>query len=290
MFRSVKHLLLIILVLWPACAHAWNETGHMTVALIAWRSLDEADRERVGKLLEQHPHYQSILLLDRPANVSEHEWAFVRGAVWSDLVRVGPGRPGTVTRYTRPGWHVVYLPYVVDEDKRSITATTHPTRENAFDGFAESTKTLGDTQAKAEDRAVALTWIEHIIGDIHQPMHSTQLYSSMFPTGDTGGSNFAVRVDGNVFRLHGYWDGMPGNTSSYEMVDFLAQQISNEPQSDPTKRSSYKEHTTFESWVRESHEFAISVGYQNGRLRGAPYSEWEAKRITAEDVPALPPS
>ena len=38
-----------------------------------------------------------------------------------------------------------------------------------------------------EERAVAMCWVFHLIGDAHQPLHVTQLYSTQFPKGDRGG-------------------------------------------------------------------------------------------------------
>src|SRR4051794_9825866 len=44
------------LVLFPvATASAWNSTGHRAVAVIAYRQLDDATKNRVVGLLNQHP-------------------------------------------------------------------------------------------------------------------------------------------------------------------------------------------------------------------------------------------
>src|SRR5256885_1374953 len=73
-------------------ASAWNDTGHMTVALIAYRQLNDQQRQRVADILRKHPHYELYLSARRPPAASEDEWAFLRGATWSDFVR--PARPG----------------------------------------------------------------------------------------------------------------------------------------------------------------------------------------------------
>ena len=71
----------------PGKAVAWNNTGHMTVALIAYRELTDGQKLAIAKVLKEHPHYEEFLAADRPAKVSENEWAFLRAATWPDWVR-----------------------------------------------------------------------------------------------------------------------------------------------------------------------------------------------------------
>src|SRR5688500_2729946 len=60
-------LILLLLVIFPiGSASAWNDTGHMTVALIAWRQLDDGERAKVAEILRQHPHYKLYLTADVP--------------------------------------------------------------------------------------------------------------------------------------------------------------------------------------------------------------------------------
>jgi S1/P1 Nuclease len=32
-----------------------------------------------------------------------------------------------------------------------------------------------------ERRAIALTWLFHLVGDIHQPLHTAQLFTAEYP-------------------------------------------------------------------------------------------------------------
>src|SRR3954463_11541077 len=76
----------------PRSAFAWNSTGHMTIALIAWRQLEPAEREQVSVLLRAHPHYKLLLLPAKPQGIDTDEWVFLHAAIWADLIR--PARPG----------------------------------------------------------------------------------------------------------------------------------------------------------------------------------------------------
>jgi len=62
---------------------------------------------------------------------------------------------------------------------------------------------LEDASASAAQRAVALCWVLHLGGDIHQPLHSGALISNtLFPNGDRGGNAIPTRNG----SLHSEWD------------------------------------------------------------------------------------
>jgi hypothetical protein len=307
MIRILCSVVLAILLLLPSQrAGAWNDTGHMTVAEVAWRQLNDAQRKRVGEILRKHPHYALFLSSRRPQGVGEDEWAFLRGAVWSDFVR--PARPGRgasgdgeiekfkgpeITRFDRPPWHYITIPWVPPFERGNFNPTTLPSRPspNAVEALEENSKIIADESSKPEDRAVAWTWIEHLSGDIHQPLHACSMWSSQYPNGDKGGNDEAVRPNGGEpVRLHAYWDTALGTSDGYTAVAFLADQIVNDPRYAPEKLPELKKDTSFASWADESHEYAIALAHLNGRLKTVPYADVEAKRIPADAVPAVPAS
>ena len=61
-----------------------------------------------------------------------------------------------------------------------------------------------------ERRAIALAWLFHLVGDIHQPLHTAQLITVDYPQGDRGGNEICVRVTqaGQPMDLHRFWDGV----------------------------------------------------------------------------------
>jgi hypothetical protein len=44
-----------------------------------------------------------------------------------------------------------------------------------------------------EENAGFLTWLFHLVGDVHQPLHCTAVYSERFPDGDKGGNLALIR-------------------------------------------------------------------------------------------------
>ena len=45
-----------------------------------------------------------------------------------------------------------------------------------------------------ERKAIALAWLFHLMGDIHQPLHTAQLFTVDYLQGDRGGNEICVRV------------------------------------------------------------------------------------------------
>ncbi len=268
-------------------ARAWNSTGHMVSALIAYRQLDDAQRKQLGEILKHHPHYHQLLLEDKPENVSAGEWAFLKAATWPDLVR--PPRPGdhfkspAITRYHHGAWHYIDIPYVLGSGR--FAPTTEPT-PNAVIELKANLKMLSNVNAKPEDRAVALCWVEHLVGDLHQPLHCVSLYSEKYPHGDRGGNDEAIRTSSGVMALHTFWDDLLGTSDQYGAIEFVADEAQSE--ADTRTKARIRDHLPIEVWAQESHDAAIALAYLGGHLRSASSRDWYDKKIDADQVPPLP--
>lgn len=55
-------------------------------------------------------------------------------------------------------------------------------------------------------KSFALRLLIHYLGDIHQPFHAENLYSSTFPDGDKGGNLFTLPSHYASEELHAVWD------------------------------------------------------------------------------------
>jgi len=56
-------------------------------------------------------------------------------------------------------------------------------------------------------KALFMRFIIHIVGDIHQPLHSSEMYNLTYPTGDLGGNIETIyTVDKKKSKLHSYFD------------------------------------------------------------------------------------
>ena len=84
-----------------------------------------------------------------------------------------------------------------------------PEPVNILTALAENEKVVRN-ETDPERKAIALAWLFHLVGDIHQPLHTAQLFTFEYPNGDRGGNEICVRVTqaGQTLDLHRFWDGV----------------------------------------------------------------------------------
>jgi hypothetical protein len=125
-------------------------------------------------------------------------------------------------------------------------------------------KTVND----AERRAIALAWLFHLVGDIHQPFHTAQLFTVDYPNGDRGGNEICVRVtqSGQPMDLHRFWDGVITSSSNLTRLQNEATALRNRQGFQLTELGN----ADFKSWAKESFEIATKIAYRNGGRIGSP--------------------
>lgn len=288
--RLFFSLLASLLVLAAHPALAWNHTGHMAVAKLAYRRLARQARADAAALLRAHPHYQRYLAADRPSEVSEPEWAFLRAATWPDWVRGSrQHHDHDLHRYHHASWHYINKPYLPTREAGEFDAKSlEPETPNAVTALKDSTEILAG-RGSAEEQAIRLCWVIHLVGDLHQPLHCATLISRRYPPphGDDGGNRLAIRPHKHPERLHTYWDRLLGTSTHAKAIDRLVERIEAAAR-DAELAEQVRIHTTFDSWADEGLEAAIEVAYLNGRLPLIDYQEVERGAIPASEVPVLP--
>jgi hypothetical protein len=275
-----KTLAVLLLLALPLPAFAWNAKGHMVVARLAWRQLTDGQRLQVSALLKKHPHYAVYLAAQRPEGFTEEEWAFMRAATWADWIKGGQGRD-----YNHPTWHYIDIPFVPPGS--AVDAAKHqppPDQENAVWAFARSVDKIRN--GSDEEKAVGLTWIFHLVGDIHQPLHCTEMFSERFPEGDRGGNSCLIRIRTSPTNLHSFWDGLLGNGTNAGEIgkDVYEIEAVMKDKADEVRKE-IDAHATFESWAREGFELAKRVVYLNGELKVAAGG---GRRESNDNVPQAP--
>jgi len=298
-------------------AFAWNDTGHMTVALIAYRSFSKAEKEKLQAILKGHPHYdlflwpdkdkidailtdhpeyKFFLKADRPSGVDEAEWAFIRAATWPDWVRPPKGhgqvKPEWVTKYHEGPWHYINKAYLWPDKSSTVPKDNLkvPT-PNVVTQIPENLN--GIKAASAEDKAVALCWVLHLVGDIHQPLHCATMFSDDYKEGDRGGNSLAVRPRTAPVNLHAFWDDLLGKGTDFNTIDHLARNITAASQHDPARlpeisRDRNRNASPFDDWAEEALKDAISFAYLDGKLDFADWNAFLDHKISKDDVPDLP--
>jgi hypothetical protein len=199
---------------------AWGPAGHKIVASIAFRQLTPDEQQKIISLLKHHPRFEEKDFAgDMPDGVEENEWIFQQAAVWPDNIKkVGGDAQST---FSHPKWHFIDLPYFpTDEDRHALsahltldTSTDLPSDEdeitNAVQAIRYGEHLLDNPHAPNSEKAKFLSWLFHLVGDVHQPLHSATLCMvDLFPGGDHGGNWIPTK---QKKELHALWDGFPGS-------------------------------------------------------------------------------
>ena len=97
--------------------------------------------------------------------------------------------------------------------------------------LTEAERVMRDPKAKDAEKAVAIAWMLHLAGDIHQPLHNSARVTKTEPKGDQGGNLFFLTPEGTPpaqrLNLHTYWDGITNRSVPLEkgqcLEDYLAE-------------------------------------------------------------------
>ena len=209
-----------------ADARRWNATGHEVIAAIAWNHLTPAARTKATALLRNGPPEAHLGDLEPTSGTPEERarQLFIVASTWSDQVK---GRQAPNHAYDRGTWHYTDYYWKDVNGKPVLVPELQPDPENLVERLPVLQATLA-AAGPDSSRAVALAWIEHLVGDIHQPLHASGRVTPDLPKGDRGGNDF--KLGGNPNNLHAYWDGIldlvePSNGDRVAAVDTWATTI-----------------------------------------------------------------
>lgn len=238
--QKIKKMLFCLLLL-PSLAFAWNSNGHRIIAQIAYDNLNSAAKSRIDSLTHAtDPHYNA-------------RSRFLFAAVWPDKIK----NDGVLAFND---WHFINYGFSTDGTKIAPLQT-----ENVVWAIGQSEHTLLSPNADRDEKAVALSFLIHFVGDIHQPLHCTVRYSSQFPLGDKNGILFPIHA-ANVNNLHDYWDeglGLFGNVANSSMTDKKISKLADEiQQTYPKKFFGAKIYdVNAKYWAEQSFKIARNFAY-----------------------------
>jgi hypothetical protein len=150
-------------------AFPWGDKGHEIVGGIAERHLGPKARKRIDALL---PPDSSLAV----------------AATWPD--RIAREIPDM-----NP-FHYVNLPKTADTYVRERDC---PERNCVVEALAWYRAVLGREDAPNNIRRIALRFVAHLVGDVHQPLHAGHAE-------DRGGNDIIVTFQGMETNLHRLWD------------------------------------------------------------------------------------
>ncbi|MFI5382106.1 MAG: S1/P1 nuclease [Tepidisphaerales bacterium] len=233
MHKIITRLVAILTFAVSTSAFAWGGDGHRIVALIATARLKPEAAAQVKELLG------NATLADI--------------ASWADEVR-------NQRKETAP-WHYVDIPTeaaAFDEKRDGRDGN------NIVDATERFRKILTDKSKPASERAEALKWVVHFIGDMRQSLHATER------NGDKGGNTRLVFFldQPRAVNLHRVWDSSillreMGSTNVTVFASALNARISAAQAEEWTKG-------TPETGANESQAVAVKVAYADVPADGPP--------------------
>ena len=267
-----RGLLVAILLLLVAVSSAlpWNTPGHMVSGAIAYADLQQASPQALAQvvaLLTTHPQFETKWkpqLNQSFVPPDERDvFLFMLAARWPDDIRTNPA-------FHHGTWHFINLPYKPEGQPASVQ-TVEPPPENVLSAYQANLDIVRGIATG--DRAVALCWVFHLVGDVHQPLHTVKLFTTQFPApeGDRGGTRFYIRVKPTTrtISLHEFWDDLILGASRFRTVRNKAIELRSRPQHARTQFPELAE-TLFTQWAKaESFTFAKTEGYRHGTLQGS---------------------
>ncbi|MGR6783121.1 S1/P1 nuclease, partial [Aeromonas veronii] len=82
------------------------------------------------------------------------------------------------------------------------------------------------SDANDDTKSYDLVWLVHIVGDVHQPLHSAGRVSASDTEGDAGGNKVKLFCErGGPDNLHSFWDGLPGTERKPDNVPSAADKL-----------------------------------------------------------------
>jgi hypothetical protein len=178
----------------PRPVLAWGDDGHQIVALVAQSFLTPDVRKRVAALLAADTD-----------TLTAHDIA--SAATWADRFRDANVND---SRLRTRQWHFVDIEIAApDIDAACFGHPTIPSGTVAADGPAddcvvdkiqEFAAELANPATDPEEQIAALKFLLHFVGDLHQPLHSSDDH-------DQGGNKKKVSAAGfKAGSLHHFWD------------------------------------------------------------------------------------
>jgi len=258
-------------------AHAWDAVGHRLSVAVALNYISAEKQQLLLQLLAQHPRYQADFIEAMPASVQtgstneQQQWLLGQAAYWPDIARGLPD--AEATRFNRPAWHFIDGAWVRDgaimqgnmyiglrsfadiAGESADSIRTEAQVQNIMSALDYNTRMLADASLPMPERAVALCWVLHLIGDIHQPLHAGSLYSpTLFADGDRGGN----RITTDNGNLHARWDraltdsGLISNLNTIlqEQTGLARPRINDAP-------------SDWSQWLAESRNLLLTVVYND---------------------------
>lgn len=224
-------LALSLVVLFPIRTYAWGAKGHQIIARIATDRLSSKARQSVAALLASGESLESV-------------------SNWADQVKLQ--RPDTRT------WHYLEISLKYSDYQRARDCKKGVC---IIEAIEKQRLILENPKYSNSERADALKFLVHLIGDLHAPFHVASNYDPY----DAGADLVKVTFqNGRPTNLHEIWDNDIINTALRESRQGVAEYASQ--LSRRAGKSGYvSSQGTVTNWALETHRLAWNAYLSSGK-------------------------
>ncbi len=226
-------------------AFAWGDDGHRVIAYVANAFLTPYARAQADALLRADP--DRLTARDMASR-----------ATWADRYRTNHPETGP--------WHYIDINY----DHTDVRAAC-PGDQCAPAKIVEFERVLADPVAPVQTRAEAMVWLLHLVGDVHQPLHTINRH-------DRGGNCEVIDTDNGRETLHKWWDDdvvdAIGGRDPARLGPELAKQVTKAELAEWSRGTAW-------DWAAQSYEVAKAEVYA---YSSSPHCKLPADTLSTEYV------
>ena len=272
-------LTLGLFALWSLPLSAWWCEGHEAVALIAEHHLTPETRAHVERLLKASPTADPPFCKDSPTD------PMAAASTWADDAKASEM---TAT------WHYLNIPMALKKgDPEKFCEPVGPSHNGGLrpgcilSALRSTVDILISKDESDDEKAKALRYMIHFMGDLHQPLHTTS-------NNDQGGNCLPVQFfdQPDTTNLHSVWDGLIIERELALRRETVAQFAADVDQRFASKRSEWtKSSPQFDKWAWEGHLLAMQVAYGDlspepspEKLQLTPNCDAEKTRLAALQI------
>jgi hypothetical protein len=243
-------------------ARAFGDEGHEVVALVARAQLTPRAAAEADRLLKLDPSAFEM----RDGGTTSDSWE--RQATWADYYRDSQRRAGALPEQIHSyAWHFVDIElnggtlesacFAFPKGAPGTPASQGPDPDCIVNKIEQFSAELASPEVPDAEKAIALKFLMHFVGDIHQPLHAADNL-------DHGGNSETATVGATKLALHAHWD-----TTFVTLIGAAAGQSQSDPKAvvaalgtpTPTQAAQWSGPANPRAWALESYALAQSYVY-----------------------------
>jgi S1/P1 Nuclease len=148
-------------------------------------------------------------------------------------------------------FHFVDLPF--SDDHTALPTVPTPNAQTQIAVFRAVLASTSNDPNLDKSKSYDLSWLPHLVDDVHQPLHSTTRVSTTKPDGDDSGNGVKLT---SLANLHTFWDDVlgGGNAPSTALNAIMTL---------PPAPESAADDLNVDHWIQESFDAAKQTAYKS---------------------------